>query len=388
MRNIFTIIITAVILFCPSLGFTESKEIIAEGTYNMGDGETPTVAEGRALLQAKRIALEQAGTYVESYTKVKNLVLTEDEIKVMASGIMEVEILDKKRTIIGDGFNFWVKIKAIVNLDDIEKMAGKVQEKSVVEDYKKIQEDYAKSQKEIDELKKQLAQAKGEKEKKQVELKITDKERLFQANEWSEKGYKYAINGEYNKAIEALTSAIAMDPNYAYAYLYRGIAYENKGQQYDSAFEDYNRAIAIDPNYAYAYYSRGNIYAYSAKEDRAIEDYNKAIQLNPSLAVAYTARGRVYYYKKQYNIAIEDYNRAIALSPDDVQTAAAYEGRVTASFGLSVMEAIIKHKPLPPEVLKQQDRAMSDLQKACNLAKVYCGFLKSMQESLSEINRR
>jgi len=38
----------------------------------MGDGETPGVAESRALLQAKRIALEQAGTYVESYTKVEN----------------------------------------------------------------------------------------------------------------------------------------------------------------------------------------------------------------------------------------------------------------------------------------------------------------------------
>ena len=59
-------------LFLPSVGFTEVKEIISEGTYNMGDGETPGVAESRALLQAKRIALEQAGTYVESYTKVEN----------------------------------------------------------------------------------------------------------------------------------------------------------------------------------------------------------------------------------------------------------------------------------------------------------------------------
>jgi len=38
--------------------FAEFKEIISEGTYNMGDGETPTVAESRALLQAKRAAVE------------------------------------------------------------------------------------------------------------------------------------------------------------------------------------------------------------------------------------------------------------------------------------------------------------------------------------------
>lgn len=387
MRNVFAIIIIAVILFCPSLGFTDSKEIIAEGTYNMGDGETPTVAEGRALLQAKRTAVEQAGTYVESYSKVKNYQLTEDEIQVLASGIMEVGILDKKRTIVGDGFNFWVKIKAKVNPDKMEEMVKKVKEKSVVEDYKKIQEAYDKSHKDIEELKKQLAQAKDEKEKKLVGVKITDTERLFQAKEWFEKGYRHSLANEHDDAIEAYTKVIAIDPNYAYAYINRGIAYESKGQQYGSAFEDYNRAIAIDPNHAYAYYSRGNIFAYKGQFDKAIEDYNKAIQLNPSLAVAYTVRGRAYYNKGQYDIAIEDYNRVIALSPDDVQTAAAYEGRVAASFGLSVMEAINKQKPLPPEVLKQQDRAMSDLQKACDLAKVYCGFLKSMQESLSKIKK-
>jgi hypothetical protein len=59
-------------MFLQSL-FAETKEIISEGTYNMGDGETPSVAESRALLKAKQIAVEQAGTYVESYSKVKNI---------------------------------------------------------------------------------------------------------------------------------------------------------------------------------------------------------------------------------------------------------------------------------------------------------------------------
>src|SRR3989337_4143239 len=201
------------LLFLPSVGFTESKEIISEGTYNMGDGETPTVAESRALLQAKRVAVEQAGTYVESWTKVENLQLTKDEIQVLTSGIMEVTILDKKRTVVGDGIHFWVQIKAKVNPDKIEEMAKRVKEKSVVDDYKKIQEAYDKSQKEIEELKRQLSQAKGEKEKKQVEAKITDEEKLFQASQWFDKGYNYYMNKEYDKAIEAYTSAIALNPN-------------------------------------------------------------------------------------------------------------------------------------------------------------------------------
>ena len=231
----------AMMLFLPSVGFTESKEIISEGTYNMGDGETPTVAESRALLQAKRTALEEAGTYVESYSKVKDLKLTEDEIKVLASGLMEVTILDKKRTIVGDGFNFWVKIKAKVNPDKIEEMAKRVKEKSVIDDYKKIQEAYDKSQKDIEELKKQLAQAKGEKEKKQVEAKITDDERLFEARQWFDKGYQYSLNKEHDSAIEAYTKAIALDPNYADAYTNRGIAYALSGNM-GRAISDFQKA--------------------------------------------------------------------------------------------------------------------------------------------------
>src|SRR3989337_107555 len=328
MRKYIFAILVSLILLLPSVGFTECKEIISEGTYNMGDGETPTVAESRALLNAKRTAIEQAGTYVESYTKVENLQLTKDEIQVLASGLMEVEILDKKRTIIGDGIHFWVKIKAKVNLDKTEEMANKikVKDKSFVDDYKKIQEAYDKSQKEIEELKKQLAEAKDVKERKLIEAKITDEERLFQANEWFEKGFQHWLNKEYNSAIEAFTSAIALDPNYVYAYGNRGIAYADKGQ-YDRAIEDYNKAIALDPNYADAYGNRGIAYYHKGQHGRAIEDFNMAIQLDPNDADAYYNRGITYYHKGQYDRAIENFNKAIAL---DQNYALAYNNRGVA----------------------------------------------------------
>ena len=142
---------------------------------------------------------------------------------------MEVEILDKKRTVVGDGFHFWIKIKAKVNTDKIEEMAKRVKEKSVVEDYKKIQADYDKSQREIEEL------------KKQVEAKITDDERLFEARQWFDKGYQYSLNKEHDSAIEAYTKAIALDPNYADAYTNRGIAYALSGNM-GRAISDLQRA--------------------------------------------------------------------------------------------------------------------------------------------------
>ncbi len=228
MRHL--LVLVTLLLLAPAVGFSETKEIVAEGVYHMGDGETPSVAESRALLQAKRVAVEQAGTYVESYSKVKNLRLTEDEIQVLASGLMEVTILDKKRSIAGDGFNFSVKIRAIVHPDKMEEMAKRVKEKSAVGDYKKVQEAYDNSQKEIEALKRQLAQAKTEQEKSRVESKITDEERFFQANEWLEKGEQAWLNDQTDAAIEAYTKAIGLRPNHAKAYYLRGAAYNAKKQ--------------------------------------------------------------------------------------------------------------------------------------------------------------
>jgi len=98
----------------------------------MGDGETPSVAESRALINAKRVALEQAGTYVESYSKVEKLQLTKDEIQVLTSGIMKIEILEKKRSVMGDGFHFWIKIRAEIDPDSIQEMSRKLKEKSII----------------------------------------------------------------------------------------------------------------------------------------------------------------------------------------------------------------------------------------------------------------
>ncbi|MEK6725118.1 MAG: tetratricopeptide repeat protein [Deltaproteobacteria bacterium] len=345
MRQILAILVVA-LMFSQSAAFAETKEIISEGAYNMGDGETPTVAESRALLQAKRTAVEEAGTYVESYSKTKNFQLTADEIQVLASGVMEVEVLEKKRTVVGDGFNFWVKIKAQVSTDKMEEMAKRVKEKSVVEDYKRIQEAYDKSQKDIEELKRQLAGAKGEKERKQVEARITDEERLLRANEWFDKGYQHSLANEHDDEIESYTKAIALNPNIVQAYYNRGIAYDDKGQ-YDRAIEDYNKAIALNPIFAYAYVNRGIAYGMKGQYDKAIEDFNKAIALDPNDAKAYYNRGRAYGMKGQYDRAIEDYNKAIALDPN---FADAYVGR-----GLAYNDK------------RQYDRAIEDYNKAIAL---------------------
>jgi len=230
----------------PSSGYAEVKEIIAEGTYSMGDGETPLVAEERCLLVAKRSAIEQAGTYVQSYSETKNYQLTADEVQVIASGITEVTVLDKHRTMDGKSINFWVKIKAIVTTDNIGDMAATVKNISITEDYKKLQGNYDKSQQEIATLKQQLQQANTDTDKQRIRGQITDTEKDFTADTWFERGNFSMINHQYNEAIHAYTEALSFNSRLWRAHLRRGEAYMEIGD-YQQGREDFNAARDLNP---------------------------------------------------------------------------------------------------------------------------------------------
>lgn len=153
------LLLLAVLLgfFLPWAVHAETKMLTAEATYIMGDDrESPSFAEAMVLQKAKQLALEQAGTYVESYTKARNYDLTTEEIQTIAGGIMQVEVLDKRRTLVTDGLRFYIKIKAIVTTDKMEELVQRIKGKNVAEEHKKLQDENARLIREIENLKQQL----------------------------------------------------------------------------------------------------------------------------------------------------------------------------------------------------------------------------------------
>ena len=176
----------------------------------------------------------------------KNITLTQDEIQAPPPALMEVEILDKKRTVVGDGINFWVKIKAKVNPDKMEEMAKRAKEKSAVEDYKRIQDAFGKSQKEIEELKKQLVDAPGMQRRRKSQIKWQMKSGYFKRMNGLRKGRQYDLNRQYYKAIDAFTNAIALDNNFSIAFFRRGSIYLWI-EQFDKAIIDLTNAITLNP---------------------------------------------------------------------------------------------------------------------------------------------
>jgi tetratricopeptide (TPR) repeat protein len=293
------ITISIILILClPCVCVSETTEIVSEGIYNMGDGETPIIAEGKALEQAKRVAIEQAGTYVKSYSKMKNFQIAEDEVQVLASGIMEVTVLDKKRTVAEDAIKFWVKIKAFVYPDRMEVMAERIRDQGLAEEYSKMKDAYEKSQKEIEELKKQLAATKDDADRKQIVAKITEQEKTFTVGQRFDEGMRLVMTNNMDEAIATFTKAIAADPNDIKAYIQRAILYAKK-MQIDKAIADFNKVIEIKPYDARGYAGRGITYSRMGRHKQAIADLTRALELRPEappfvLARVYISLGHSY----------------------------------------------------------------------------------------------
>ena len=134
-------------------------------------------------------------------------------------------------------------------------------------------------------------------------------------------GFTLYVARDYPGAISRFTQAIdapdwaASPSNRAYALFYRANSYYGMGAP-EHAIEDYSQAIALDPEYAAAYISRGLVYDEQGQRQRAIEDYSQALVLNPEDVEAYFYRGNVHYEKRDYRRAIADYNQAIDLDPE------------------------------------------------------------------------
>ena len=67
------------------------RVVKSSGEYRMGDHDTRTDAIRMAMETAKREALEQVATYLESVTEVKNLDVTRDEIQTYTAGVVMVQ---------------------------------------------------------------------------------------------------------------------------------------------------------------------------------------------------------------------------------------------------------------------------------------------------------
>ena len=74
----------------PPIRSADSRIVTASGEYRMGDHDTRPDGVRLAIEAAKRDALEQVATYLESVTEVRDLNVTRDDIRSYTAGIVRV----------------------------------------------------------------------------------------------------------------------------------------------------------------------------------------------------------------------------------------------------------------------------------------------------------
>lgn len=140
------ILIFGIFLFFSGNLFSQRIDTVyADYQYLMGDNDTKSDAKRICFIEAKRLCLEKAGTYVESNVNVENYQVTKDEIKTYSASVLKVEIVKEETKIVGESMAIAMQVMAIVDLDFLDEQLKLIQAnsdmKSTIDEENKQQED-------------------------------------------------------------------------------------------------------------------------------------------------------------------------------------------------------------------------------------------------------
>ena len=137
------------------------------------------------------------------------------------------------------------------------------------------------------------------------------------AEAWVMRGRAHMALYETGAAINDFSRAIRLRPRDPGALLERGQAYLSQ-KDWRAAMADGTAAAAINPNLAAAYNLRGTAVRETGDPQKALEDFNRAVQLEPN-ADNYYQRGATYQLLGQNALAIADFTQTIAFQPSLAQ---------------------------------------------------------------------
>jgi tetratricopeptide (TPR) repeat protein len=154
----------------------------------------------------------------------------------------------------------------------------------------------------------QLSEAQGTKDAKGAK----------EANKLARDGAEASKNQDFDKAVELLRKATALDHKYAdelaAVYQQRGYAAATN-QQFQDAVNDYGEAIKLKPDDARIYEQRAAVEMKLNDNDKALADYSEAIKRKPDEVRYYGYRSYIYEIKGDIKNSMADTEKILKLDP-------------------------------------------------------------------------
>jgi len=92
-------------------------------------------------------------------------------------------------------------------------------------------------------------------------------------------GNQYGNRQEYRAAVGNYGRAILLDPAYAEAYYCRGVLRWREFGDYERAIEDLTTVLELAPSRVEAYFNRGLAYKMNQEADQAIADFERYLDV-------------------------------------------------------------------------------------------------------------
>ena len=146
-----------------------------------------------------------------------------------------------------------------------------------------------------------------------------------EANRLAREGADAAKNQDWDKAVEQLRKATALDHKYgdelAAVYQQRGYA-SASNQQFQDAIQDYTEAAKLTPQDVRVYEQRAAVEMKIQDYDKALADYSEVIKLKPNEVRYVNYRAYIYELKNDIKNSLTDTEKALKLDPNNQEAKA------------------------------------------------------------------
>lgn len=124
-------------------------------------------------------------------------------------------------------------------------------------------------------------------------------------------GLAYSMNGDLEKAENALKAALAINPNDSESYNLLGSVYVDM-ERYDDAIDSFKRVIR-DKNYSqpkFPYYNMGVALRRQGRLSEAVAAFQRAVSIDPEFYRVYISLAEIYKDNNDYKHALHFFKKA------------------------------------------------------------------------------